>query len=243
MHDAIILSGTGRYADPWHPFAETSEALAGLVREAGFTVRVADDPDAALAELGDDVRLIVVNAGDPLGPNADAGAGSGAAGDRSAPAEASVIAAGDAALEAAIDRGVGILAVHAAASSLREHEAFGRALGGRWLRDESWHPPIGDAHVHVVGNHAIAEGLDDFTVFDERYTGLRLIDVIEPIAEHTERGSRHPLVWAREIGRSRLVYDALGHDTRSYESAGHRELIVRALGWLSRVPAATAGDA
>ena len=124
MPDAIILSGAGRYADPWHPFAETSAALAELVRDAGFTVQVADDPDAALAALDESVRLIVVNAGDPLGPNANAGTGAGAEGDRPTPPEASVIAAGDAALEAAIDRGVGILAVHAAASSLRDHATF-----------------------------------------------------------------------------------------------------------------------
>ena len=68
---------------------------------------------------------------------------------------------------------------------------------------------------------------------------LRLDDVIEPIAEHEEGGMRHPLVWARELGHSRLVYDALGHDTRSYESAEHRELLTRALHWLSRVPAPT----
>ena len=30
---------------------------------------------------------------------------------------------------------------------------------------------------------------------------------------------------------------------RSYESAGHRDLIARALDWLSLVPAPTAGDA
>jgi hypothetical protein len=35
------------------------------------------------------------------------------------------------------------------------------------------------------------------------------------------------------------VYDALGHDVRSYESAPHRELLTRALDWLSRVPAPT----
>ena len=93
--------------------------------------------------------------------------------------------------------------------------------------------------MHVVGSHAIAEGLSDFTVTDERYSGLRLDGVIEPIAEHEEGGMRHPLVWARELGRSRLVYDALGHDTRSYESAEHRELLTRALHWLSRVPAPT----
>ena len=63
--------------------------------------------------------------------------------------------------------------------------------------------------------------------------------MIEPIAEHEEDGMRHPLIWARELGHSRLVYDGLGHDARSYESTAHRELLIRALDWLSRVPAPT----
>jgi type 1 glutamine amidotransferase len=231
---AIILSGAGRYADPWHPYAETSARLAELVAEAGYDVEVREDVDAALATLGDDVRLLVVNAADPDGPSPD-GPESGA--------DAAGTALDESAFDAAIDRGIGILAVHAAAASLRDYPAFERALGARWLSGVSWHPPISEAHVHVVGNHAIVEGLADFTVFDERYTGFRLLDVIEPIAEHTEGEGRHPLVWAREFGRSRFVYDALGHDTRSYGSAGHRDLIARSLDWLSRVPAPTAGDA
>ena len=104
------------------------------------------------------------------------------------------------------------------------------------------HPPFGEAEVHLIGNHPVREGLDDFTVHDERYADLHLTDVIEPIGEHVEEGVRHPLIWGRELGRSRLVYDALGHDTRSYESVGHRALIAQALAWLARVPAPTAAD-
>lgn len=229
---AIILSGAGRYADPWHPYPETSARIASLVAEAGYEVEVRDDVDAALAGLGDDVRLLVVNAGDPDSPVPD-----GAAPDATA-------AAGTVdgiALEDAIDRGLGILAMHSSAASLRDYPAFDRAIGGRWEDGISWHPPFGEARVHLIGNHAIREGLADFTLEDERYTGLRLHDVIEPIAEHEEGGFRHPLVWAREFGRSRLVYDALGHDPRSYDSAGHRALIARALEWLSHVPAPTGG--
>ncbi|MET4156708.1 ThuA domain-containing protein [Agromyces sp. PvR057] len=220
MPDAVILSGGGRYADPWHPFAETSALLAAIVREAGFTVEVDDDPDAALAALGDDVRLVVVNAGDP--------------GDGPVPSQAAAAAS---ALDRALDRGIGLLAMHAAAASLRAYPAYERLLGGRWVRDVSWHPPFGEARVHLVGGHAVAEGLADFTVLDERYTDLRRLGGIEPIAEHVEGGMRHPLVWAREVGRSRLVYDALGHDARSYDSAAHRELIAGALRWLAAVDA------
>ncbi|WP_253820902.1 ThuA domain-containing protein [Agromyces terreus] len=224
MADVVILSGAGRYADPWHPFAETSDALAGLASDAGLTVRVADDPDAALAVLDDGVRIVVVNAGDPEGRP---------------PASAERVVEAAAALDRALQRGIGILAMHAAAASLRDYPAYERAVGARWVRDVSWHPPIGETRVHLVGDHAVAEGLVDFTVFDERYTGLRLLGTIEPIAEHEQDGTRHPLVWARESGRSRLVYDALGHDDRSYESAGHRELVTRALGWLAEATSAS----
>ena len=227
---AIILSGSGRYADPWHPFPETSARLAELVRDAGFDVEVRDDVDDALATLDDDVTLLVVNAGDPDGPLPEGG--DDGADDLVDPA----------ALDAAVERGIGILAMHAAAASLRDYAAFDRAIGGRWEDDESWHPPFGAAEVHLVGNHPVREGLDDFTVQDERYADLHLTDVIEPIAEHVEEGVRHPLIWGRELGRSRLVYDALGHDTRSYESVGHRALIAQALAWLARVPAPTAAD-
>lgn len=231
---AVILNGSGRYADPWHRHSETSAALAELVAEAGFAVDIADEVDEVLASLPDDVALIVVNTGDPHAPTPD--------GETEVAPESSVLAAANTALERAIDRGVGILAMHTAAASLHDYPAYERALGARWIRASSWHPPIGEAAVHIVGNHAIADGLEDFSVFDERYTDFRLDDVIEPIAEHEHDGVRHPLVWAREFGRSRLVYDALGHDGRSYGSAGHRALLAASLAWLARVPAPTAND-
>ena len=80
---AVILNGSGRYADPWHRHSETSEALAELVAEAGFTVDIIDDIDRSLASLPDDVALIVVNAGDPHAPTPD--------GESSAEPEASML--------------------------------------------------------------------------------------------------------------------------------------------------------
>lgn len=228
---AVILSGSGRYADPWHRFDETSAALAGLIGGAGYHVEVSDDLLGGLAALGD-VDLLVVNAGNPDGPLPDGVADPGEPSDDE-------IAAAAAGFDAALERGIGILAMHAAASTLPELPAFGRALGARWIEGVSRHPPIGDSLVHVVGSHPVADDIGDFTVVDERYSGLHLDDVIEPIAEHEEGGMRHPLIWARELGHSRLVYDALGHDARSYDSPEHRELLGRALDWLSRVPAPT----
>jgi hypothetical protein len=233
--DAVILTGTGRYADPWHPYERTSAALAEIVRAAGFTPRIATDVDDALARLDERVRLIVVNAGDPDGPDADdspEGDGDRPEGSRAAGRDAARVEAAVAVLDAAVARGVGILAVHAAAASLRDYPAYERALGARWVRGRSWHPDFGPARVLVDSAHPLATGISDFTVEDERYTDLRLDVDVDAVAEHEHEGTRHPLVWAREVGRSRVAYDALGHDLRSYESADHRALLQRLLHWL-----------
>lgn len=229
MADALILTGTGRYSDPWHPYEETSPLLADLARWAGFAPRTENDVDGALRALGAEVRLLVVNAGDPDGPDRPDAPGSSAARLRPTVEE---IAEGDAALRRALDRGIGVLVLHSGAASLRDYPAFGAALGGRWVRGESWHPEFGDAHVHLVPEHPLATGFGDFVVEDERYTDLRMHGEVQRLAEHEEAGVRHPLMWTRELGSTRVVYDGLGHDARSYASPGHRALVARALVWL-----------
>lgn len=233
MTDALVLTGTGRYSDPWHPYPDTSPLLAEIVRDAGFEPRIETDIDGALRRLEASVRLVVVNAGDPDGPDlSDRPDGTGRSSDRAFPS-ADDLAHGDAALSAALDRGIGILVLHSGAASLRDYPSFGEALGGRWVRGESWHPEFGEAHVLVDHRHPLADGLGDFTVEDERYTDLRVDAEVQRLAEHEEAGKRHTLVWTRDLGASRLVYDALGHDRRSYDSPGHRDLLARALSWLA----------
>ncbi|MGX5696617.1 ThuA domain-containing protein [Agromyces soli] len=221
---AVLLSGAGRYGDPWHPFAETSAALAEMLGEAGFAVDRFDAAEAALAAL-DGASLLVVNAGDPDGPNAE--------GAVAAPADPELVAAGDQLLRAALERGIGVLATHTGAASLREYSAYGEALGGRWVRGRSWHPPLDEAHVRVVGAHPARSGVDDFVVRDERYLDLDVTAPVEIVAEHEHDGARHPLVWARTTGRSRVVVDLLGHLPESYASPGHRALLRGALAWLA----------
>ena len=85
-----------------------------------------------------------------------------------------------------------------------------------------------------VGAHPIVRGLVDFTVFDERYSYLHTNPDTTVVCEHQTNGHLHPIVWTRESGLARVVYDGLGHDTRSYESPGHVELLRRAVGWLLR---------
>ena len=51
MTRALILSGGGAYSDPWHPFAETSAALAGLVAAIASLDSSADQLTALAVDL------------------------------------------------------------------------------------------------------------------------------------------------------------------------------------------------
>ena len=113
---AIVLSGGGRYADPWHRFAETSVRLSEIVGQAGFLAVIRDDVDAAIADAAaaEDVGLLVVNAGDPWRDGADPAPPS----DR-----------GPAALRELLGRGVGVLGMHYSVSSLRDYPEWAAAAG------------------------------------------------------------------------------------------------------------------
>lgn len=97
------------------------------------------------------------------------------------------------------------------------------------------HPERDDAHVRLRP-HPVTAGLSDFTVFDERYSFLRVSRHSDVLATHELDGVEHPLVGVREAdGRlGRAAYDALGHDAASFDSAEHAALIGRLIGWLGR---------
>lgn len=210
----VILSGSGRYADPWHPFPETTPRIRDILADAGHDVSVETDIDAGMRRLGD-ADLVVVNAGDPWR--------NGARG-----ADAASVAAFDAAL----DRGVGVLAMHCAVSSLRDYPRWAGLIGAVWLPSLSFHPPFGEMSVDV--EPAVAAS---FTLQDERYCALQGTGDREVVAWHAgddEGGGREPAAWRRAAGRSRVAVDVLGHDARSYDSAGHAALVVALAEWALR---------
>ncbi len=219
MPRSLVLSGGGAYADPWHPFAQTSARLADVLWSLGHQVEVTDFIADRAADLSG-FDLIVVNA---------------AGGPGGTPAALQAPRAG---LRAALDRGLAVLAVHTGVCTLLRLPEWEAVTGAAWVEGQSGHPKLGPAHVLThPDRHPIVAGVPDFDLIDERYVGLRLAPGLVPLATHRHQGRQYPLVWAREVGRSRVVADALGHDVQSYESAGHRRLLTRAVEWLTVGPA------
>jgi hypothetical protein len=216
---ALIVSGSGRYADPWHPFPATSLKLAEVLAAAGADCTIDDDVDGAMAGAAG-FDLLVVNTGDPWrGENEEPGV---------CPADASLEGFAE-----ALRRGTGVLAIHCAMASLRDYPEWAPAVGRVWLPGISFHPPADVARISG-GLFPNGEPVRSFDVFDERYCRLQPVGHAHAVATHTGPDGAEPTAWVKTHGRSRIAADLLGHDERSYDSAGHRLLLVQLAAWAAR---------
>ena len=216
MTDTLIISGAGDYADSWHPFAETSARLAELIGSLGHRVEVSETVEESLCAL-DDQRLVVINIGNPASPR-----------------PTSTMIEIQEALLAHLDGGGGLLGMHVSATSFTTMPRWPEILGGHWVRGTTMHPPLDLARIRLhAGVHPVAGDDAELEVLDERYSYLDVRDDVVVLGDHEHDGLIHPMIWAREHGAGRVVYDGLGHDSRSYDSPAHRDLLRRAVSWLT----------
>ncbi|MGC0251741.1 ThuA domain-containing protein [Pseudactinotalea sp. Z1748] len=214
---AVIISGAGRYADPWHPFEQTSAALARLLTENGVTAHIypSDAGDVDLAG----VDLLVVNAGGGSTTDADDAASDPVALRRSV---LDFTAAGGP-----------TLVVHTGSNTFYESARWSELLGGAWVTGVSMHPPLAEDVVQVVdADHPISTGLGELRIRDERYSFLRVAPTARVLITHRHDDTEHALVWVHTHEGVRVVYDALGHDEAAYAGADRRELLRREVAWL-----------
>jgi uncharacterized protein len=214
--EVVIISGAGAYADPWHSFAQTSARLAEVITSAGHRVEVSEAVEESLCSL-DGYRLVVINIGNP-----------------SAPRPVSTMIEIQQALLDHLAGGGGVLGMHVSATSFTTMPRWPEILGGHWVRGTTMHPPLDLARIRLLPvDHPVAAGDTELEVLDERYSYLDVRADAVLLGDHEHDGSVHPMIWAREHGTGRVVYDGLGHDARSYQSAGHLDLLRRAVSWLT----------
>ncbi|GIH91806.1 ThuA domain-containing protein [Planobispora siamensis] len=215
----LILSG-GMY----HDFSATSAALAETLAEVGVESDVTEDIVGGLADAPE-YQLITINAL-RWRMRQERFADHRALWRFELPAQART------ALLDHLERGGGLLCMHSASICFDDWQGWPRVLGACWDWSKSHHPPLGWASVRVHGGHPVVDGLRDFDLVDEVYSDLTVLSDVHPLAS----AMGQPLVWARPVRRGRVVYDALGHDTRSYDSPAHRTLLQRAALWLLKRP-------
>jgi hypothetical protein len=211
---ALVLSGAGRFGDPWHPFAETSAALGTALRDRGYTLSLSDDADAGLAALAHTAlpSLLVLNIG-WYGP------------DRfSEPATEGLVSA--------LQTGLPTLLVHSTLTAFPDWALWHQITGGGWTYGTTYHPDYAPGVALADPDHPLTGGLDRLAIGDERYTRMWVGDGSAVFLRHEEDGQRHPLGWTRVWGASPIVADALGHDAAAYRAPGRETLLRRELDWL-----------
>lgn len=213
-----IISGVGRFSDPWHPYAETSARISELLTERGYLVEIAESTPEAFSDLAD-VELLVLNLG---------------GGTDDQPPDPSWLPIMDR-LGDWIEAGHPILAIHAAANAFPDWPAWRRLLGGLWVRGVSHHPPRTEFTFDVAPTglgHPAVGGLSTLTALDERYSELDVADGSLPLLQHRFDGKDQVMVWAVDDGHRRAIYDGLGHDLEAYDSSDRCQLLVSEVAWL-----------
>lgn len=212
----LIFSGAGHYADPWHPFPETSRAVADIVVQMGHDVLVRDSEPGALADAST-FDLLVLNSGGRTG--------------QPDPAETRRWAPDHNALSDYHLSGAPLLGLHTAVGTFPDWAEWTSIIGGRWTAD-SFHPEMGMSTFEPADQaslHPIWSGMESVSVIDERYSLLELTDRAVPLVHHMTEGASHTMGWC--AGDS-VIYDGLGHDARSYESKDRRRLLQNEVRWL-----------
>ena len=202
----LILTGAHDHADPWHALDATSEAVASVLAAVGQVHAITTSSHAHWPAAD----LLVVNATGDL--------------ELPAPRSAGVV---DGIVAHHRSRRP-ILALHSSALAFRDDPRWAAIMGGRWVPGVTMHPQIGAALVQTTSADELPDGViafdGDFVLYDERYTSLERAKDAVVVAEHSEDGVRHPVVWWRPATAEHgaVVYDALGHGVESFESESHR---------------------
>ena len=210
---ALVLVGHHPFTDPWHDDAAVGHLVALELAAAGLEPVLRGTMPWALDEFEPgELALLVVKAagGAPEGDTFDAF---------------------QSRLAAILAAGVPVLALHQGSGALGNPPFWAAAVGGRW-GERSWHPAIADTSFRAADDeHPVSAGLAPFTAFDEGYLDLDLDEGIRPLVVTEHEGVAHPVVW-QGPGPGRVIVDTLGHDARSFDSAGRTDLLRREIGWL-----------
>lgn len=146
--------------------------------------------------------------------------------------------AGEQALLRAVQRGLGLVAWHAAASAFRATRRYKLLLGGQFVDH-----PGGEAVSYEVtfrSQHELVAELPPFSVRSEQYyllvdPAVTVLATTRIVAEQQPwlRGVEMPVCWLRSWGAGRVFYCSVGHSPALLETEPLRTLLVRAAAWAS----------
>lgn len=138
-------------------------------------------------------------------------------------------------LEAFVQRGGGILAIHSATASFKAEDRYFEILGGRF----TGHGQVGNCEMKSARperSEGIGEeifgGIGNFMIKDELYRHV-LQEGVEIHYTAEIAGKEAPAVWTHHYGRGKVCYCMPGHTAGSMRHPAMRAILQRALAWVA----------
>lgn len=223
----LVISG-----GPLHDFAASSQSLVTALAEVGVRSTIFVDPHAAFAELlarPSEWDLVTVNA---LAWSMN----SERYRDLREQWAFELRDEQARALHDFVHSGGGLLACHTAVICFDGHPLWVECVGASWAWGRSSHPPLGRAAIAATPagqQHEITAGVAEFMIDDEIYESLDQSPDLVPLLASRREGVDHPVLWARSVGRGRVVTDLLGHNAAAVSHAAHRQVVQHSAQWLT----------
>jgi type 1 glutamine amidotransferase len=145
------------------------------------------------------------------------------------------------ALQQFVEEGGGIVALHGASASFSNSKVWLRLVGGSF----AGHIPGTHKLAIVIADdkHPITAGVGPFEIIDEEYKHTLPADLERHVlARFRERPpasdpqANNDILWTRQIGKGRVVYNALGHDKHAWTHPAWQKLTIQSIFWAAGRP-------
>ena len=221
--DAVLIySGTTGFRHDSIPHG--IEAIKTIAGQRGLKVISSEDPTVFSADKLKHVRVIVL-----LSPTTDP----------KDPASEWLVGDRRDALRQFVEKGGGILAIHAAADSHYHWPWYGKLIGARFAS----HPPGTPRGAVSIANHdhPTMHGLgkavtrtDEWYYFDDYDPRSTLLATLDPASIGEKDVNANPVAWTREVDGGRVFYTAMGHTKESYSEPWFRRHLANGLDWVMK---------
>lgn len=127
-----------------------------------------------------------------------------------------------------VENGGTLIGVHGAVAVSAERTRYIGLIGTRVTH----HSPYHEFPVDVTAEkHPITQGVENFRITDELYCMDREVGDAQILATATWQDKKEPMLYVRAQGKGKVIYNALGHDTKAYDNPAFKELVLRSLAW------------
>jgi len=92
-----------------------------------------------------------------------------------------------------------------------------------------------DMEISIVdSHHPVTLGMEAFTIHDEGYSNITVLDGVTPLLTTGHPDSYPVMGWAHSNEQSDIVYLMLGHDRHAYMNPAFKQLLNQSIHWLSK---------